>query len=807
MPTVEGLVYRLVVDKKTGVAQLRAFDKATATTEKKTKRSADRMQKSYRGVDDALQKVTRSANLLVAAVGAAAVAGSIITYKRLTSSVLDVGGSFEFMKTQLFAVTGSLEKANALFDTLVGFAAVTPFETEELVQTSILLEGIGVQTFDMIQTIGDTAGAVGRKISDVTRAFINPQREVLINYGIDLARAGDEWRFKWTDQMGRAQEIVQKGSIEVQRETLAMIWNEKYAGGMEQMSQTYKGLMSTLSDEWTLFQKDISDAGVLEAFKAMVSGVIDLMGELRETGELERVAANISVLILETTSGVISIIDIGTGALLTMIEWAAVANRTWRDFASGVGLILNEAKIEAMSKSIVAFQEDLSGLGQDVERAALAIRDAFPTEQLLGDAIAELDEFGEVLVRTRNVAGEPIVSTVGADVNTEDLRAALEIEQSIVAREDELKSLRAGNNVLTQQAIDAAETQASVHARVAAIDDIRLKTLEAINGVLDDQIDKGHELASQPATPPGPPAAIPQTRQDFIGPLRAEPVAPLPDIPPGFGLDLQDPEALLREQVDGVIRQVDRLHEIEADPATALLGMLFNVVDPMTEAKLEFEATVTDMLAIGQSFDEQWGSIMLQQIGASKIWADSLVSSFQSIGSMGQSLDQIVGDHTAFAKGMKKLQAGMLLVTGTISLFEGGQKLAAGLFPPNPPLIASGAAMVAEGLSSIAAAKRLGAPGGGGRGGGRGGGGGGGRGGGSAQRAANAGGTPVRATTPQGLLNTEPGTGETPVFALGQGDHIEISALDTESADRWLRESPENREAFVENIALSAEES
>jgi hypothetical protein len=137
---------------------------------------------------------------------------------------------------------------------------------------------------------------------------------------------------------------------------------------------------------------------------------------------------------------------------------------------------------------------------------------------------------------------------------------------------------------------------------------------------------------------------------------------------------------------------------------TPIFGAEGSIVDPL-------RAQLDPLL----EYLTQWGSQWLAQWAAittgSTNFAVGLVATYEALGAVAGVLDVALGANNKFAQGLRKIQAGILLVSGVVSVFQGAIKIAEGIFPFNPGLILSGSKMVVEGTAAIAQAKQLGASG------------------------------------------------------------------------------------------------
>jgi len=227
---------------------------------------------------------------------------AIYAVQRAIKSVINVvhawgvatSAMFEGFEVQLETTLGSLGRARDLMKWISVFAAKTPFEIPELVETSILLQNIGLDAKKTLEIVGNTAASFGRSITEVGQALASMNRMVLLRYGLDVSREANKITIRYADQWGKIQEVVKEGGLEVQRATLLSIWNERYKGGMERFSNTFEGMWSNLQDAITMFKDRIGKAGIFDHLKLDLKALLDLLDQWAESGKLDRMAKSVS---------------------------------------------------------------------------------------------------------------------------------------------------------------------------------------------------------------------------------------------------------------------------------------------------------------------------------------------------------------------------------------------------------------------------------------------------------------------------------------------------------------------------------
>lgn len=222
--------------------------------------------RALHSVDRGIDQVDRSARSASFGLGSLfKVAGGFLVgagFIEGAKGLLMLNANAEQAKMSLETVTGSQEKANALFKDLQAFAASTPFEFPELVQSAINLESFGLKTNDWIGTIGDTASAMGKDVDQVTQAVLDAQTgqfERLKELGIMSNIEGDKVKFRYMKDGKEIVETVDKNNQEIINSTIQGIWNSKYEGAMEKQSNSFLGRFSTLKDNVTMRLQEMTN--------------------------------------------------------------------------------------------------------------------------------------------------------------------------------------------------------------------------------------------------------------------------------------------------------------------------------------------------------------------------------------------------------------------------------------------------------------------------------------------------------------------------------------------------------------------
>ncbi|MDF7808708.1 hypothetical protein P4E94_14765 [Pontiellaceae bacterium B12219] len=225
---------------------------------------------SFAKLKKGLDALLRPLKIFMAVIGAG---GGI--FAAFAASSIKSAASMETLRTQLKAVMATKEEADKAFAESVQFSAKTPFSPQEIVETRVALEGVGIEGQGAVEAVATTAAALNKNILDVASSLKSLETEPLRGLGIMLERQGDSFLFKYKDKMKQSQEISATGFEQAQA-ALMEIMIEKFGGGLEEMSATFNGKLSTLKGAFDLFKADFGEK-FLPAVKRVIDDLIEAL--------------------------------------------------------------------------------------------------------------------------------------------------------------------------------------------------------------------------------------------------------------------------------------------------------------------------------------------------------------------------------------------------------------------------------------------------------------------------------------------------------------------------------------------------
>jgi len=274
------------------------IDKMSPTL-KKIQESSSKMAK---GVSSEIGKTKDSfkgfGSQLISLKGAMVSLG-VVGVGAFTKSIISAGSEMEKLETQFKVLLGDTESAKARMQELSKFAQTTPFQLEQVANASRILQTLGgnlLSTGEGLRMVGDASAISGESFE---------------NLAVHVGRAysGLQANRPIGESMARLQELgLVTGSTrnEIEKLTKAgqgkKAWGilqaelKKTSGGMNELSQTLGGLVSTLKDQFQGALRQLGEGGLFDAAKGAIKTLVDWFNILLNNQFFARVGAGFDYL-------------------------------------------------------------------------------------------------------------------------------------------------------------------------------------------------------------------------------------------------------------------------------------------------------------------------------------------------------------------------------------------------------------------------------------------------------------------------------------------------------------------------------
>lgn len=235
------------------------------------------MRRAFLAVTRTIDRLARAA--IIPLVGAFTFLGASIkeAFKR------------ERFEVQLETLLGSLSEAKKRLKDLVEFSDRTPFELDEMVEANRILETFTEGAFDaidMLTKMGDAASANDKPIADVADAF---------GKFVSRVKGGKKVGEELVEPLQTLGIVAGSAAVELKKlagdEAIGFVIKQmdKFKGGMDRMSKTGEGLMSTLKQKWKNILQDFGLA-FMGLTKDGIGGLIKRLNDLQKSGAVTRFA-------------------------------------------------------------------------------------------------------------------------------------------------------------------------------------------------------------------------------------------------------------------------------------------------------------------------------------------------------------------------------------------------------------------------------------------------------------------------------------------------------------------------------------
>ena len=202
------------------------------------------------------------------------------TFSGLGAATIGANADMETYQNTLATVLKSTEKATNMLAWANKFAAQTPFEIPDIVEATTKLETYGISAKATLGGIGDMAAVTGKPLMQAVEAIADAQTgelERLKEFGITKGMLINK-----SAALGQGEIVNASGQItdmEGLNKALFALMEERYKGGMERQSKTFKGMVSNAKDVAGTISRELSKP-IFEKFKQGLQSILPVGNSL-----------------------------------------------------------------------------------------------------------------------------------------------------------------------------------------------------------------------------------------------------------------------------------------------------------------------------------------------------------------------------------------------------------------------------------------------------------------------------------------------------------------------------------------------
>ena len=215
------------------------------------------------------------ANFASAVVGIYAVGEAFSIAKQQAGEFLKTASDFEQYENRLSAFYKGQGEVNKEIDRAIDFSQKYNMSINDTMDSMIKMKVFGIDpTNKALEIFGNTAVGGGKSLDQFVEAMADAfqgENERLKEFGVKASVAGKKVQYAWSDSAGKSRNVVIDANKDIIQSTLETIFNEKYVGQMQLRADSWAGFVDGMKTDYTVFQKQVMDAGVFTYIKALTS--------------------------------------------------------------------------------------------------------------------------------------------------------------------------------------------------------------------------------------------------------------------------------------------------------------------------------------------------------------------------------------------------------------------------------------------------------------------------------------------------------------------------------------------------------
>ncbi|TNJ64541.1 hypothetical protein FE784_19890 [Paenibacillus hemerocallicola] len=206
--------------------------------------------------------------------------------------LIGANADMEQYQNTLGVVLKSQEKAVETLAWAQKFAAKTPFEIPQIVEATTRMSAYGLEAKKVMGITGDMAAVMGKDLMQAVEAVADAQTgelERLKEFGITKKMVEDQAKLLGTSPIDKS------GSIRDMRAFNAALFSlmeDRFRGGMEMQSKTFKGMVSNVKDFMGTMGRQLGKP-LFEKAKARLGIFLDTLNRLQADGNIDRWIGNV----------------------------------------------------------------------------------------------------------------------------------------------------------------------------------------------------------------------------------------------------------------------------------------------------------------------------------------------------------------------------------------------------------------------------------------------------------------------------------------------------------------------------------
>ena len=325
----------------------------------------------------------RQARTELLSLGAVSIGG--VGLKDMITNTVKLGAEMQNTRLAFETMMGSAREGNALIAMLEQFADVTPYDNDEVIQSGRMLLNVGVATEELakkLTMIGDIAAGTQQPLQDMVAIYAKAANKGKIQAEelAQLSERGVPVIQTLAKMLGVSTEEVMrfgsegKLSFSLLEEAFAKMTAQggQYAGLMKKQSESLAGKWAGVEAELNKFATSIGEKAIPGLTQA-VDDFLAKLAEMKESGELDKMAAETAALITQAAQALKSFVNLISenkemlsslgmkiGALYMIVKGLGLIRATGRwiiELVKAAAQTVDAATIRSMEQTAFAEQK------------------------------------------------------------------------------------------------------------------------------------------------------------------------------------------------------------------------------------------------------------------------------------------------------------------------------------------------------------------------------------------------------------------------------------------------------------------
>ncbi|QUO43459.1 hypothetical protein KDJ56_11160 [Brevibacillus composti] len=238
----------------------------------------ERASKSFERTGSSLRSTL--SGLVVALGGFAAV-------KKGFNWLVGANADLEQYRNTLSVVLKSEEEAIKTLEWAQQFAAKTPFEIPQIVEATTRMSAYGINAQKTLGIVGDMASVMGKDLMQAVEAVADAQTgelERLKEFGITKGMIEEQAKLMGMNPINNKGQITDQQAF---NDALFALMEERFKGGMEMQSKSFKGMISNAQDFMGTLGRRLG-APLFDKLKEGLGSFLDMLNRLEDSGAIDR---------------------------------------------------------------------------------------------------------------------------------------------------------------------------------------------------------------------------------------------------------------------------------------------------------------------------------------------------------------------------------------------------------------------------------------------------------------------------------------------------------------------------------------